>query len=184
MRLFVAVDVPGRVKESLREAMVPYRDRIAGARWTSPDSWHVTLKFLGWTWPRLVGEVQRAVGEAAAAGRPFETALTEVGAFPSPSRARVLWAGLADPEGRLAGLAGALDELLEAHVRPEKRAFSAHLTVARVDPPANLRTLPDLVGLPLGSDRFEIGELVLYRSHLSPRGARYEVIKSFDLSGA
>jgi len=112
LRLFVAVDVPRAVKDALAEAAAQFRDRIPGARWTRSDGWHVTLKFLGTTWPRLVDPVRRAVTESAARAAPFETRLTEFGVFPSRRRARVVWVGLSDPEGRCAALAASLDDAL------------------------------------------------------------------------
>ena len=51
LRLFVAVDVPDAVKEGLAASVAPFRDRIPGARWTGFNGWHVTVKFLGSTWP-------------------------------------------------------------------------------------------------------------------------------------
>ena len=88
LRLFVAVDVPETVKDLLAERVSPFMDRIPGARWTKPPGWHVTLKFLGSTWPRLVEEVKAAVGAVAGTAERFDSALTELGAFPSPRRAR------------------------------------------------------------------------------------------------
>jgi len=175
LRLFVAVDVPGEVKERLRTATARFRDRIPGARWTNTDAWHVTVKFLGTTWPRLVEEVRASVEAVAAAEGRFQTALTHLGAFPSPTRAGVLWAGLADDDGRFATLAASLDRALEEHFDPEGRAFTPHLTLARLVPPRNLREfVPDLVGTSVASEPFVAAALVLYRSHLSPAGARYE----------
>ncbi|TMK81388.1 MAG: RNA 2',3'-cyclic phosphodiesterase [Actinobacteria bacterium] len=175
LRLFVAVDVPEHVKDNLRSATARFRDRIPGARWTNPDAWHVTVKFLGTTWPRVVEDVRATVEAAAADEEPFETALTELGAFPRPTMARVLWAGLADSDGRFATLAASLDRALEEHFDPGGRAFTPHLTLARLAPPRNLREfVPDLVGTNVASEKFVASALVLYRSHLSPAGARYE----------
>lgn len=185
LRLFVAVDVPDRVKAGLAAAVAPYRDRIPGARWTNSQGWHVTLKFLGATWPRLVDEVRTSVQAAAAASRPFETNLTEMGVFPSPGRARVVWAGLEDTEGRFGPMVKRLDDLLVEHFVPEKRAFTPHLTLARLNPPRNIKEFaPDLVGTAVPSERFAIDRLVLYRSHLSPKGATYEPLLEAPLSGS
>lgn len=185
LRLFVAVDVPDDVKAALAGAVAPFRDRIPGGRWTRSEGWHVTLKFLGSTWPRLVADVERAVRSAASASRAFQTSLTQVGVFPSPGRARVVWAGLADPEGRFAPIVQRLDGLLEEHFAPEKRAFTPHLTLARLNPPRSVREFaPDLVGTPLPSRPFAVDRLVLYRSHLSPQGARYEALVSEPLKGS
>ena len=182
LRLFIAVDAPEDVKEQLAVSLEPFRERVAGARWTSTGAWHVTLKFLGNTWPRLVETVRQAVAVAAGDQTPFETAITEIGAFPTAKRARVLWAGLSDPQERFTPLVAKLDELLREHFVPEKRAFTPHLTVARLNPPANvLEAVPGLAGASVSSRPFAIDRLVLYRSHLSPRGARYEPLGKFSL---
>ncbi len=175
LRLFVAIDVPGELKERLRTATARFRDRIPGARWTNVDAWHITVKFLGTTWPRLVDEVRGTVEAVAAAEAPFKTALTDLGAFPTPSRARVVWAGLTDDGGRFTALAATLDRAFEEHFVPEGRAFTPHLTLARLVPPRNLREFAaDLVGTNVASEPFAAEAIVLYRSHLSPAGARYE----------
>jgi 2'-5' RNA ligase len=177
LRLFVAVDVPEPVKDDLARAMAPFHDRIPGARWTKLSSWHVTLKFLGWVWPRMESTVRDAVvAVAASAGPAFDARLTAIGVFPSPSRARVVWAGLSDdPEGRFAAIAKLLDDALEEHFDPEEREHTPHLTLARLVPPRRLDEFaPGLVGTNISSGTFPVAELVLYRSHLSPKGATYE----------
>jgi len=182
LRLFVAVDVPDDVKTSLAAALAPFRDRIPGARWTRSDGWHVTLKFLGPVWPRLIADVEAAVRAAARDGRAFSSGLTDIGVFPSARRARVVWAGLSDEEGRFPALAKRLDELLEEHVEPEHRAFTPHLTLARLVPPRDIGEFaPSLVGMGVPSRPFPVDRLVLYRSHLSPHGARYEPLLSEPL---
>lgn len=183
LRLFVAAEVPAPVKDEVEAATERFRISVRAARWTRPDAWHVTLKFLGSTWPRLVDEVRSAVaGAATDGGQPFETRVTEVGVFPNARRARVVWAGLEDPDGRFGSIAGDLDRRLEELFVPEGRAFTPHLTLARLTPPRNLGEFaPDLVGTRIDSARFRVGELVLYRSRLSPAGARYEPLERFPL---
>jgi 2'-5' RNA ligase len=181
LRLFIAVDVPEEVKAGLEAAVGPFRARVP-ARWTRQDSWHVTLKFLGSTWPRLVDEVRRAVATAASGAEPFDSQLTEIGVFASPARTRVVWAGLADPDHRFGAIARLLDGLLEDHFIPEKRELTPHLTLARLNPPRNiLEFAPDLPGLSVASGPFPVDRLVLYRSHLSPKGATYEAVERFPL---
>jgi len=144
----------------------------------------MTLKFLGSTWPRLVDEVKGAIATAASEAAVFRSALTEVGVFASPARTRVIWAGLADPEKRFAAIAGRLDELLEDFFVPEKRELTPHLTLARINPPRDIREFaPELLDLPVSSHEFPVDSLVLYQSHLSPRGATYEALHRFPLGG-
>jgi 2'-5' RNA ligase len=185
LRLFVAVDVPDAIKETVATGVGPFRDRIPGARWTNRSGWHITLKFLGSTWPRLVETVEEAVRSTARATPPFDSALTAIGAFPSPTRARVLWVGLEDDGDRFGPIVRSLDVLLEDHFVPEKRGYTPHLTLARLQPPRNLAEFaPELPGSSMASSRFPVDRLVLYRSHLSPAGARYEPLMTAPFEGA
>jgi 2'-5' RNA ligase len=182
LRLFVAVDMPAEVRSILEQAIRPWRERLGSGRWVPRDNWHVTLKFLGRTWPRLLPVVEAACREVAGNASPFQLALTGLGVFPGPGRARVLWAGLDDRDGRLTGLAAGLDEALARDFPPEKRAFTPHLTVARFNPPIPVRDHAEaLAATAIDAPEFVVDRLVLYRSHLSPRGARYEALEEFPL---
>jgi RNA 2',3'-cyclic 3'-phosphodiesterase len=182
LRLFVAVDMPEEVGIALEESVRPWRERLDGGRWVPRDNWHVTLKFLGRTYPRLVAMVESVCREVAADVAPFQEAVSGLGVFPGPGRARVLWAGLDDREGRLVELAAALDSKLSKEFKPEKRAFTPHLTVARFNPPVPMREHAGaLAATEIAAPEFVVDRLVLYRSHLSPRGARYEALEDFRL---
>ena len=180
LRLFVAVEVPDEAKTAAVEAVGELRTRFPKARWARPENQHVTLKFLGQTWPRLEGWVRERVGEAAAGVAPFELGLDGLGAFRSPRRARVLWAGLRDdPPDALADLAGAVDRALAAEFAPERRPFSAHLTLARSDPPLALQAADlDASVRPVA---WRVDHVVLFRSHLQRPAPRYEALQTFPL---
>ena len=110
---------------------------------------------------------------AAAAPVP---ALTVAGpAWLPPRRPRVLAVDLTDPEGACARLQASVSAALAAigAYTPERRPFRPHVTVARVRKGARVDT-----GLPPMSvhDAFAAAALTLYRSRLSPKGARYEAL--------
>ena len=73
-------------------------------------------------------------------------------------------------------------------IRSEKRAYSPHLTLARIREQVDLRTLhervADLVATPPGADcgRFEARSFFLYRSQLRPTGSLYTKLAEFPLS--
>lgn len=179
LRLFVAVDLPEDVRELVDRGVEPIRDRYPQARWVPVRNQHVTVKFLGATWPRLVEGVLATVGSVAARHRPFETRVAGLGAFPSARRARVLWAGLEDPAGRLAAIAADLDAALAGAFPPDKRPFAPHLTVARFEPPVRLEE--DLGEMGVESHPFEVAWLVVYHSHLQRPAPVYEAIATFPL---
>jgi 2'-5' RNA ligase len=182
LRLFVAVDIPVDVRELVEREVAPIRERHPRARWVPTQNQHVTLKFLGSTWPRLVEAVTRTVGDVASDHASFETHVAELGAFPSARRARVLWVALDDPERRLARIGAALDDALAKEFPPEKRAFTPHLTVARFDPQVPLGE--EIEGVELRSRPFLIEELILFRSHLRRPAPVYEPLERFALGGA
>lgn len=179
MRLFVAASIPHDQLEWLAARTAPLRVRWPDARWAPIENQHVTVKFLGWVAPAALDDVVTVCRAVARGVEPASLALTSLGAFPNARRARVLWVGLDDPDGALSRLAQGLDEGFEPlGIAAEKRSFSPHLTVARFKAPQPLKPLPDLGAPP---QPFELAGFSLWRSHLSPKGARYEVIQRFPL---
>ena len=184
LRLFAAVDIPARVQDAVDLAIAAWKERFPDARWVAPENRHVTVKFLGRTYPRLVDRVHQGCRAVADRVRPFRVRADGLGVFPSPGRARVLWIGLHDREGGFRALASALDRELERYFPAEKRPFTAHLTVARFNPPVRLAEHTQaMADVPVEAQPFRVTSLILYRSHLSPRGARYEPLQRFALRG-
>jgi RNA 2',3'-cyclic 3'-phosphodiesterase len=179
LRLFVAIELPPEAVRAIGTAIAPWRTSFAKARWVPPENWHVTVKFLGQTWPRLRSWVGERVGEAAASCSAFDTSLEGVGTFPSPKRARVVWVGFDDRTGRMAEVAHALDAALAREFRPETRAFTPHLTVARSDPPLDVpATFAETALEPVV---FRVDRIVLFHSHLRRPAPVYEPVETFAL---
>lgn len=179
IRLFVAVSIPRGHLEAIAGATAPVRERFPGGRWPAVENQHVTLKFLGSTPAAVLPDVEDVCTEAAASAAPVEVRLGPVGSFPSATRMRVLWVGLEDEAGMLPRVATALDEgFVPLGFRVEKRGFTPHLTLARFKAPVRVtEPLPEIATPELPP--FTIDAIELFRSHLSPKGARYEVLRSF-----
>ena len=172
LRLFFAVDVPEDRLVALAARAEPLRQRLDGARWTPVENQHVTLKFLRPTPEERVSPLLEVMSAVRARHAPFELRLSELGTFPERGKARVLWAGFDDPTP-LRALAVDLDAaLVPLEHQPASRPLSAHLTLARFKIPVAVRGLVDVdLG---GLDPFTVSEVGLWRSRLSPKGARYE----------
>jgi 2'-5' RNA ligase len=178
LRLFVAVEVPEAQKDSVQQAIASVV--VPGARWTSRESWHVTLKFLGATAEERLAEVTGVVEQAASTSQPARTSLQGLGAFPTFRRARVLWVALDDPAGVLAALARTLEAGFAQHGFPaEGRPWTPHLTVARLKVPAAVALEPGEIHL--DEQPFEVEQVVLFRSHLKAGGAVYEPLARVPL---
>jgi RNA 2',3'-cyclic 3'-phosphodiesterase len=179
-RLFVAVDVPEAVRSRLAQELEALREARPELRWSPPENWHVTLKFLGAVRPHLLGDAGHAIGEAAARTDRFDTCLLGADAFPSARRARVLWVGMLDPDERFGALARALDRALERIVKPEERPFTPHLTVARAKQALPLgKELAAVAGV--RSKPFPVDHVTLYRSHLRRPAPLYEPVERYPL---
>jgi 2'-5' RNA ligase len=181
-RLFVAVEVPSQVRDELDAAFAPWRATFPRARWVPHENLHVTVKFLGATWPRLREWVDERVAEVASSSAPFRVSAVGVGAFPSSSRARVVWAGLADePDGALGRLAGTLDASLSEEFATEKRAFHPHLTMARSEPPLQLPA--SFADTGIAATSWSVERIAVMQSHLRRPAPRYEPIAFHPLGG-
>lgn len=186
MRLFVAVDPDDAVRGAIAAALEALRPLAPNARWAKAEGMHLTLAFLGEVGDASVPAVRRAVEEAAKASAPLRLCAKGGGSFGSRAHPRVLWVGLEGDVSGLAALKASLDAaLVPAGYVPDPRPFSPHLTLARSRMPRGDRDLAlcaaDLATADLGS--FTSDELILYRSHLSPKGSRYEALLRARLGG-
>lgn len=182
-RCFVAVQLDPAVRARLAAETAAWRDdpRTEGLRWVGEDGLHLTLAFLGPVEPDRVVEIERAIERVAEGHTPLSLATGRLGAFARPGSARVLWYGVADPEGRLAALAS---DLVAALGLPADEPYRPHVTLAR----ARRRSVdlrgwiePASEAAPVGT--LAVRELHLMRSHLGSGPARYETLASFPLAG-
>lgn len=170
-----------------------------------PENFHVTLKFLGGVDAAQVPILTDVLRAATAGYRAFDLEIGGLGAFPSVTRPRVLWAGVIEGGHPLGALAAGVEHMLAGFgFEPEARGFSPHITLGRVreSTRAPFIGVPRTAG-PLPRDalrgatsalaaaltgaarrrfgRVSIDRVTLMRSDLSPRGARYTELASVPL---
>lgn len=195
LRLFIAVPIPEAVTALVDRTVATLMREPWPVKWSDPHNAHITLHFLGDVDPAAAEVLRLALAPAVAANDAFDLRTADLGAFPTIRKPRVLWLGLWGPVHRLETLHGAIGATLESLGFPlEERAFSPHITLGRVRADQrNLRDLPQRIRA-----RFEalaasgavshthpvplpVTEVQLIRSHLSPQGARYEVLATYPL---
>jgi RNA 2',3'-cyclic 3'-phosphodiesterase len=181
IRLFVAAEIPDDRLRALDELVTPLRSKLTNARWTDVANQHLTLKFLGNTPADHLEAIEQTCSMVAAGCNNGELRFTELGAFPSRARIRVLWMGVRDDDDVLTRAAKDLGSAFETlGFASEARDYAPHLTLARFKLPVPLKSgFPEIDASSV--DGFSFDALTLYRSHLSPKGARYEVVKRFPL---
>jgi RNA 2',3'-cyclic 3'-phosphodiesterase len=176
-RLFVAVEIPAKVRDAIDAALAPMHRRAPDAKWVDPSLWHLTLAFIGWVSVDDRSRVEAACHRACEETEPFEIGLDgRAGTFGH----KVLWVGLAasEPLARLAETVRT--ELREEGFPIEERPFRAHLTLARAGRGGLLpRTLTD--GYEGPTSTWPVERMVLMRSRLRRTGPRYTVEAAWRL---
>jgi 2'-5' RNA ligase len=174
-RLFVALRPPHVVREQLLDAM----GGLPGARWQNDDQLHLTLRFVGDVDRPLADDIVACLG---AIDRPRPTiALRGAGSFDHKGRVHSLWAGIA-PDEALKQLHDRIGRaLVRAGVAPEARAFTPHITLARLGRQAEpvgpfLARIAGLASAPAVIDAF-----ILFESRLGHEGASYEAVARYPL---
>ena len=188
LRLFIAIPIPESVRDEIihvQREMQPLAPR-GTVRWTKPDQFHLTLRFLGDVPVAGLEKLKESVNAVCRSAQPLQLSAKGVGFFPNPHSPRVVWVGIDDKEGLLVDL----QKRIEPAVRPftaESGAenFSGHATLGRVKklkPPdirklaAHAQTVKDRT---LGE--WTAHEIEIIRSELSPVGARHTTLAAFRL---
>jgi RNA 2',3'-cyclic 3'-phosphodiesterase len=186
VRLFVALQIPDSVRNYYAGLIDELRRLDAKAspkkpKWVRPENLHVTLKFIGNTDPAKLDSICAALANVRS---PQEIRLhfRGLGFFPNAKRPRVVWGGM-EASGNLAPMAHAVDQQIATLVfSAEERAFTPHLTLARLDPPVIAPELQAAIEKQGARDFGELrsSEFHLIESKLKPTGAEYTTLKSFS----
>lgn len=179
MRLFIAIPLASEVIDALQKLSLGLRSEGDGMRWSSPDTWHITLQFLGKTSDEQYGCVVRRLTDVKAP--PFAIRVAGTGFF---ERAGVFFAGV-----------NVSSEMLEVERRvaaatsqcgfvSEDRPYHPHVTLARAKGNSGrhaLRRLKGLVKTEADFPSFIATEFLLFEAFPGPGGSRYEVRERFRL---
>ena len=189
VRAFIAVDISGEARDALAGVAKRLQEQgVSGVRWVRPEGIHLTLKFLGDIESAMVGRVMEGIESACEGTAPFKLGLSRPGAFPSSKSPRVAWVGLKGDLDLLERLQGRIDrEMHSACGFPEeRRAFTPHLTLGRMRENASgeerRRMGEALVRATLEDGVWwQVKEVYLIRSTLTPSGAVYDILGSREL---
>ena len=187
IRAFIAIELPDAASDALSSVQGGLRaERHPYVKWVDPGGIHLTLKFLGNIDAGKVLAITDAIARAAQGVSPFRLKLGGLGAFPNPRRPNVIWVAVTGDVERLASLQRGIDRLLvPLGFSPESRPFTAHLTLGRLREGASAgerqRIGEFLATVQPEEVHFEVGEVSLMRSTLTPSGALYSRLSSVPL---
>ncbi len=191
MRLFIGIDLGhpeyfSRLQEPLRS--------VKGARMTFQSYFHLTLQFIGDTDEPVKNKIQEAL--RAIQFSVFTLCCDHIGAFPSSSQARVVWAGFAggpgsgssgapfkEGYGHAVSLAKQVEKMLkEIGIQGPEQEFMPHVTLARVKT-AEGRALSEVkdrvAGIQVPTESFKVASFSLIKSTLGQEGPAYEILATY-----
>ena len=181
IRAFLALPLPDAVIAPLSLAQSRLRLPVPPARPVARENLHLTLVFLGEQRPDMLEALHEELALRQPAG--FTLRLDGLGVF-GGDRPHNLHARVA-PEPALSALQARLDRAARMQgMRPERRRFTPHVTLARLRPgdigPAALAGAIERVGA-LDARPFAVDRFALFRSHLRRDGAQYDMLAEYPL---
>lgn len=189
LRTFVGVPVSEAVRATVVRLQERLRDDLDGhqlIKWERPANLHLTLKFLGDTKSADLAPIAEALELVCADRRPFPLRFADPEVF-GGKRPRVIVIGLAGGAGALRSLQADLSEALEVLGFPrEQRPFRPHLTIGRVRRGRRVQRSAIVEAIDRTEDliedlSMEVGEVVHFRSELSPSGATHSRLATVEL---
>ena len=184
MRLFVSVDLPDELAESVADLQAEFED-ASGLNFSDPEQAHITVKFLGDVdqsrLPELTEELEAAVAEADVS--PFTVRYGGLGVFPDLEYISVIWLGVEEGGEELTRLHEAIEERTTAMgFDPESHDFTPHVTLARMEHAGGKELVQELVRErepTVGETTVE--EVRLTESTLTSSGPEYSTVERFPL---
>lgn len=179
MRLFIAIPLAPEVIDVLERLSLSLRSPGDNLRWSSPETWHITLQFLGDTSVETYGCIIPPLAAIRSPG--ISVSLERTGFF---DRAGVFFAGVnVSPELRqlqsqvVAATSG-------CGIIADDRPYHPHVTLARAkgdDRARALRKLKSRIKPDAEFPPFTASEFLLYEAFLGPGGSRYEIRERFPI---
>lgn len=187
MRLFVAINFPDEIKNTLGSFIKDIRALPSNAKWVETENLHLTVCFLGDVPAIKIAFIVEALRRSVEGVSPFYLNLGGVGLFPSKERPRVFWAGVSGETAALLQLNSQVQQGLKriGFATGEKR-FSPHLTLARLRSPEGFPAVFDQAEKIARDREFGVAKITsvdLMLSKLGPQGPKYSVIQRIRLAG-
>jgi RNA 2',3'-cyclic 3'-phosphodiesterase len=131
MRLFVGIDLPLEIKQTLLKFQSELRALGVNGSWKSPDNFHITLEFLGELELDKLSVLTETLTKVAGNYRRFGLSIGGIGAFPSLKKPHTLWTAVSGSLTELNRLRQELHHELQIKgFKLDERQFKPHITLA------------------------------------------------------
>jgi RNA 2',3'-cyclic 3'-phosphodiesterase len=179
IRAFLGIEIPPEIRGALtvQQFLLPLPRKV------DPDSFHLTLVFLG-NCPEAALEGAHE-GFEALREPGFALHLQGLGLF-GKDKPHTAWAGVS-PVPALMHLQAKAETIARRAGCPiDARRFTPHVTLGRFPPPAfpEAARLERAIAMGAGfrTDPWQVADLVLWQSHLTGKGPHYEVLARYPLA--
>lgn len=173
MRLFIAIDVPLKIKESLLKIceMLP---KDLDIKMNKVKEFHLTLKFLGEVPEEKLPLIKEKLTEISC--KNINLKLEKVGFFKNRGGyINVIWAGCSENKNLSILQKNIETKMEEIGFAPENRKFSPHLTLARIKYYSDNKGFEDKVcSINIDPQTFDVKSFSLIESILTREGAKYK----------
>ena len=177
MRLFIAIELPEIVKWHIADVRQTLA-RTIGPKWVPPQNWHVTLKFLGELDEARASDLSSRLMREPISEMGFEA--DRLLYFPTRGPVHVVAIGISGDVDRIGSLHQRIEDACEATgIARDGRRYEPHITIGRSKRGDREAAQRIALNESFPGPHFETGEIALVRSHLHPKGPRYEVLKRF-----
>lgn len=181
LRLFIGIPLADTTANDLVALANRIRPKATdGLRWSAPESWHITLQFLGSTTAQQFECVVARLHELHHI--PVHIQLGSLGTFP---RAGVLFVDVHVTPQLLALQQSVTAATAPCGFAPEDRPYHPHITLARRKGRGGDREFRNLklqITPPPHFSSFTAESFVLYESVPPPEESRYEIRERFPLN--
>jgi 2'-5' RNA ligase len=188
MRAFFCLELDSNLREQISKLASRLKHSDARANWVKSENLHITLKFLGDISDDLVSKLKEVAQDAVHSTEttsPVSCLFNQLGAFPNPSRPRVIWVGCKEESARLQALAKRLEEsLTQMGFESERGGFVTHVTLGRVKEEG--AGIARLVRAIQKTEPFsfptKLNHITLMKSDLTPEGSIYTPVFQLPFS--
>lgn len=180
MRLFVALNLPDKIKDKIKNKISANKFKFDKIRIIPIKNWHITLKFLGEVQDYKLKKLLEILSFIPYKFNKFKLKLLKL-EFLNP---RILSIKSNLPNELLEIVLYLEEEFYKSNIsKKELRPFYPHITIARCknlkkqEQDFVLKKIKDIPKL-----EFEVDSIDLMQSILKPKGAEYKIVQSYFFS--
>ena len=184
LRTFVSVTVPNQVLtlQEMLKTTISHNEK--NLKWIKPGQIHLTLKYIGYTPPDSVDQINKTLEDVVKRHSWMEFTVSGTGCFPAPQRPRVLWVGLNGADKTLINFINDINHSLEKlGFSKEEKEFIPHITFGRITyPPKNTPDVDSFLNTKYDPIPMSITRIRLISSELFPNGPIYSILGTHFLA--